>query len=104
MDNIIQMSAFRQGRTARQQVRARPPDDDPAEDRVTFRHGHGGTYRASVGGVYADDPMLLIRSLLDLLVRVVSTFPHIRAQAIEILADTVRTLAIAAQANIIATR
>ncbi|WP_059412621.1 hypothetical protein [Cupriavidus basilensis] len=104
MDNIIQMSAFRKGRTVRQQVRARPPDDDPAEDRITFQHGYGGSYQANIGGLYADDPLLVVRSILDLLVRLVTAFPHIRDQAMELLGDTIRKLAIAAQASAIATK
>ncbi|WP_454731463.1 MULTISPECIES: hypothetical protein [Cupriavidus] len=102
MDNIIQMSAFRNGRTARQQVRARPPDDDPAEDRITLQHHYGGSYEATIGGLYADDPLLIFRSLLDLLVRVAAAFPHSGTNAIEMLADAIRRLALASQAGAVA--
>ncbi|WP_458763628.1 hypothetical protein [Cupriavidus basilensis] len=96
MGKLIKMSAFRARRARAQGTQTHPPDDS-AGDRIELDHLAHGAYRVAIGGLYADDPDLAIRSLGDVILQLASRLPESRPYAVEVLADIIQQLAIAAR-------
>ncbi|CAG2132265.1 hypothetical protein [Cupriavidus numazuensis] len=90
MTSVIDLAAYR-ARRARKGVGAQPrPPDCPGDDLIQLQHQPGGSYRAQITGIYAEEPDIAIEVMVDAIKQLAIGSP---ASAIETMAEAIRHLA-----------
>lgn len=92
---VIDLAAYRGRRAQGKGCSESRPPDNVRDHLIQLRYQPDGSYAAKIAGIYAEDPTLALRAMVDATQRLGGADPSL---AIRLMAEAIGNLAVAARA------